>query len=533
MEEHCIIEILKAFAIDFNMEDLKKVVDKKPINGSHKCICFSRVSTELQDLTQQNDELYAEAHRNGYSDDNIITIEQKESGVKLSEDQRIGIQRLKEVIEKEPIDCVIIYEISRLARRPTVLYSIRDYLADKGVNLICIKPYMKLLDENGMMSQTASIVFAIFGTMAEQEAILSKQRMRRGMIAKRDRLGYIGGHILLGYKVKDDKIVIDEENAELVRDIFKKYVSGQSMLSIARDLTDNGDLKYSSVESASTMVRYMLHRSEYAGIKRDKYDYPAIISMDLWEQACKTRDSRRTSKPKTKTKIAYFGRGIVVDEKYGYAMVPNPAQNRYTYQNHDDNYSVMYNMNLVESILAWAAQSWWRNKMTGKMDEELEQSAIEWRKRKLTLGKTHADLVKKIDRINERIINGKMDEARGDAMIDTIKEDLKKVESNIIEMEDKVNTIMEQRIRILNGNASDIYSMPDEDAAKFVHECVDKMMISKGKKRGESGMRIIYKDGTETALYVARRGNYFDIIQNGTKLDIRMLERTARKKRLR
>lgn len=496
-----------------------------------RAVILARVSTDGQSLDSQVEKLIEEAKRLGYED--YVIVQAHESGVKLDTEERQTIQAMKDEIEKGGVEMVIIWEVSRLARRPKVLYEVREYLIKRNVNLRCMTPAFTMLQADGKIDPTASIVFAIFGTMAEQEAIMTKQRMRRGMIAKRERLGFIGGNILLGYKVKDDKIVIDEDKAELVRDIFKRYVSGQSMLSIARDLTETGDLGYSGVESASCMVRYMLHRSEYAGIRGKTYDYPAIISEELWGEACRVRDGRRTCKPKTKTKIAYFGRGIVIDGIEGRVMSPSLAGNKYMYQNHDTEYQSMCNLNLVESILAWAAQSWWRHKMTGKMDEELEQSAIDYRKKKLKLDKDHADLKKKIDRINDRIINGKMDETRGDAMIDVIKEDLKKVESNIIEMEDKVNTIMEQRIRILNGNASDIYSMPEEDAAKFVHECVAKMIVSKGEKRGESGMRIIYKDGTETALYVARRGNYFDVLQNGTKLDIRMLERTARKKRLR
>ena len=51
-----------------------------------KVILFSRVSTLGQDLTQQNDELYAEAKRNGYED--IVLIEQKESAIKLDEDEQ-------------------------------------------------------------------------------------------------------------------------------------------------------------------------------------------------------------------------------------------------------------------------------------------------------------------------------------------------------------------------------------------------------------------------------------------------------------
>ena len=53
-----------------------------------KCICLSRVSTGIQDLDQQTDKLLAAAKSNGFSDDDIIKIEDIESGIKLSEEER-------------------------------------------------------------------------------------------------------------------------------------------------------------------------------------------------------------------------------------------------------------------------------------------------------------------------------------------------------------------------------------------------------------------------------------------------------------
>ena len=100
-----------------------------------KVILFSRVSTLGQDLTQQNNELFAEAKRNGFAEKDIILIEQKESAIKLDEEERKGIAKLKETIMSQKIDCVIIYEISRLARRPTVLYSVRDFLIENNVHI--------------------------------------------------------------------------------------------------------------------------------------------------------------------------------------------------------------------------------------------------------------------------------------------------------------------------------------------------------------------------------------------------------------
>ena len=45
-----------------------------------KVIVLSRVSTEGPDLTQQTDEVLREVYKDGYTDSNIIIIEDKESG---------------------------------------------------------------------------------------------------------------------------------------------------------------------------------------------------------------------------------------------------------------------------------------------------------------------------------------------------------------------------------------------------------------------------------------------------------------------
>ena len=104
-----------------------------------RAIILSRVSTQQQDLTQQTDEVLREVHKDGFSDDNIIIIEDKESAIKLSEEERRGLNRMKCEINEDPnIKCVYIYELSRLSRRQLVLFSIRDYLVERNIQLICL-----------------------------------------------------------------------------------------------------------------------------------------------------------------------------------------------------------------------------------------------------------------------------------------------------------------------------------------------------------------------------------------------------------
>ena len=76
-----------------------------------KAIILSRVSTLNQDLKQQTDEVVKFAKADGYSGDNVEVIEDKESGVKLSEEHRLGLIELKQKILKWLINGLMIREI--------------------------------------------------------------------------------------------------------------------------------------------------------------------------------------------------------------------------------------------------------------------------------------------------------------------------------------------------------------------------------------------------------------------------------------
>lgn len=68
----------------------------------NKAIILSRVSSEHQTLEQQTETVLKEVRRDGYTDDNIIIIEDKESAIKLSEEERNGLNKMKEYIKNDP-----------------------------------------------------------------------------------------------------------------------------------------------------------------------------------------------------------------------------------------------------------------------------------------------------------------------------------------------------------------------------------------------------------------------------------------------
>lgn len=85
--------------------------------GKGKCILLVRVSTQRQDFDEQERQLYELAIADGYKDTEIIPICEKESGIKLKEDERKGLNRLKEEVTKGGVTCVYAWEVSRIGRK--------------------------------------------------------------------------------------------------------------------------------------------------------------------------------------------------------------------------------------------------------------------------------------------------------------------------------------------------------------------------------------------------------------------------------
>ena len=186
-----------------------------------KAILLIRVSTEQQDLVQQREKVVDAAKRDGF--DEYIIIEDKESAVKLSEEERNGLNKLKDYIQNDSsIAAVYAYEISRISRQAKIVYSIRDFLIAHKIQLIILNPYFKMLKDNGELSETSNIFFGIFASMAENEGFIRKARVKRGKDKKKALGLHYTGRVPFGYKTnKEKQYIIDEDTAPLVKRIYE------------------------------------------------------------------------------------------------------------------------------------------------------------------------------------------------------------------------------------------------------------------------------------------------------------------------
>lgn len=488
------------------------------MDTTKKCIALIRVSSRYQDLDQQTEAVKEQIRRDGYGEGNIITIEDKESGSKLSEEERNGLNKLKEHILTDPdIDAVYCYEISRISRRTEVVYSIRDFLISRKINLICCNPYFRLLNDNGSISETSHMVFGVFSGLAEQETYLRKSRIMRGKEKKKSEGKLSCGKAVFGYTVdKQHYVLEDPVNGPLVREIFDRFVNRlESSGTIAKDFFFRGTFKSktSKIVNYQTYICQILKDRRYM-IGNDDPVYPGFIDKPTFEKAQEIRGNRAAEfRKKTRTIACYPLQGYIktVD---GYTLVPSVTNNRYL---KSSGYSVVghigVNMKGMHTLTGIALKDYLES---GVSSAEIERTRTELNK-ELSLNEVKISSInEKIDaireenkRIESRIIKGRIGEEEGDRMIDDNLDMMKKLEDEIQDITYR-NGIILNRLAVLAdpvllaGVGAELDT--DEDLKKAVIKYLDKVILTK-EERASYKLEYIFLDGLRRIYYMTANTN--------------------------
>lgn len=479
-----------------------------------KCILFSRVSTLRQDLTQQTNELRAEAARLGYKPTQLINIEYKESAIKLSIDERKGIQALQHAVESDSdIDCIVIYEISRLSRQATMLYEIRDYLIKHNIQLVCLKPYMRLL-ENNQMSQTASILFSLFASISESEMLIKKERMARGRQHKIAQNLNGGISILFGYEWCNDVLSKSERNSRVVQRIYDMYESGKSQMYIAREMLATGEIPSPTVHAAKIFIQRVLKRREYTGVRTSQspYLYPQIITQEQFERVEAIRLNKHKKYTCTKHQDTALCRNLVFARYNHWSCYVHYCKGVYMMTDYnitgnEQNYYI--NINDLDMIV-WERTAQhiktYGDKNNIEMKQRLMKEAVICMRK---IQQSHRDIQtceQAIERIERRIIDGKMTEARGDAMIAARQAEIHDTQQQIDKQQYMYNKKMEwisAASIAVNLDAADTSERTD-----IIHNNVYEILLDKLSLKGHYMITITMRDGTSYVYSYSRSGKW-------------------------
>lgn len=460
-------------------------------------IVLARVSTLQQELESQTEKVIAAAKADGYA--NPIIIQNKESGVKNDEAHLLGITEMKQYIEAGNIAVVYCSELSRLSRRPKDLYAIRDYLLEHEVQLICLNPYFKLLNEEKKLDATASVVFALYSSFAEQECLLRTERCVRGKLKKKAEGRFVGGKCPMGYsRDKDDNFIINKTEAKVIKRIYKEFASGKSKLAIARDLRAEGMLQnFQTAQYAHTHIDNVLKNEDYTGL----HGKPQIISKQLFEQVKRIFEQNRRA-VKVKTKRLALAVNLM---EYPDSECP---KKKYYVNTRAGYYYCILDMDETKKrcidVRGFDALLWYR-------------ISQEWPKRRL-IGGDNEVRTQRISRINLRIAHLQEQLSSYDGQIEKIEERLimqKISDSKAEELEQKVENARRMDKRIIEGlmrereeleNSTDIWSVALEEMTDEIKVEVTRKLIEKIElypvKRCHWRCVIYWMDGIPEEIYI-------------------------------
>ncbi len=279
---------------------------------------YARVSTEkdeqLHSLSAQikyySDLINSNSHWEfveGYIDEGLsaTSVKKRESFLTMIEDARLG-----------KFDFIITKEISRFSRNTVDSIQYTQQLLAFGVGVLFQS------DNINTLLPGSELRLTIMSSIAQDEVRKISERVRFGFKRAVEKGSVLGNNKIWGYKKDNGKLVIVEEEAEIIREIFDMYVNKQfGMRVISRMLGERGVKNSKNNDFAASTIRNIIanpkYKGYYCGNKTQKYDYrhnarkylapedwvvyedkenvPPIVSEELWDRANRILHKRGTA----------------------------------------------------------------------------------------------------------------------------------------------------------------------------------------------------------------------------------------------
>ena len=147
--------------------------------------------------------------------------------------ERPAFQRLLADIDAGKIDVVVVYKVDRLSRSLLDFAKLMERFGKAGASFVSVTQNFSTADAMGRLTLNMLMSFAEF----EREMI--GERTRDKIAAQRRRGKWTGGTVPLGYTVQDKKLVVNDLEAVLVREVFSLYLRERSTLAVARILNES------------------------------------------------------------------------------------------------------------------------------------------------------------------------------------------------------------------------------------------------------------------------------------------------------
>ena len=233
--------------------------------GKRRVAGYARVSTDKEEQTTSYEAQvdYYESYIKSREDWEFVGIYTDEGISATNTKKREGFNRMiKDAIDGK-IDLIVTKSVSRFARNTVDSLSTVRKLKDKGIEIYFEKENIWTLDSKG------ELLITIMSSLAQEESRSISENVTWGH-RKRFADGKVtfaySNFLGLDYDKETGKLVINEEEAKVVRLIFKLFLDGHNSNTIANELMRRGIKTPSGKDKwRYTGVRRILENEKYKG----------------------------------------------------------------------------------------------------------------------------------------------------------------------------------------------------------------------------------------------------------------------------
>ncbi len=292
-----------------------------------RCAVYTRKSTD-EGLDQEYNSIDAQRDA-GHA---YIASQRAEGWIPVADDyddpafsggnmERPALRRMMADIEAGKIDVVVIYKIDRLTRSLADFSKMVEVFERFGVSFVSVTQQFNTTTSMGRLMLNIMLSFA------QLEREVTGERIRDKIAASKRKGMWMGGVPPLGYDVENRRLVPNENEANLIRHIFQRFVELGSGTLLFKELKLDGvTSKAWTTQDGKTregkpidkgLIYKLLNNRTYLGELRHKEqwyqaEHPPIISRELWDQVhAILATNGRVRGNDTRATVPYLLKGIV------------------------------------------------------------------------------------------------------------------------------------------------------------------------------------------------------------------------------
>lgn len=300
------------------------------VSSNKRAVIYARYSSDNQ--RDESIDAQVRASRE-YADKHNLTItkEYVDKAKSATTDKRPEFQNMISDSSKDLFDIVIVHKLDRFSRDKYDSANYKRKLKANGIQLISVT-------ENLDGSPESIILESVIEGMGQYYSANLAREVMKGLKETAYQCKHTGGTPPLGYDIALDKTyIINQNEAETVRQIFDMYINGHSYSQIIRQMTAKGYRTKINQQFRRNSLYSILSNEKYSGVyiynksskkdpfgKRNSHSYkdeseiikiedgmPAIIPKETFQKTQEMMNKRKISPAANKAKELYLLSGLI------------------------------------------------------------------------------------------------------------------------------------------------------------------------------------------------------------------------------